>query len=616
MNYTKLDSLSKNITNKNVELIQGLFPSVVTEQDGKKVIDFEKLKMEFSEDIADDTKEKYQLTWPGKRKAIIEANKRTDKTLVPLVEKSVDFENTKNIYIEGDNLEVLKILQESYSNKIKCIYIDPPYNTGKDFIYKDNFKSSTEEELLESGQIDEEGNRFTANLESNGRYHSDWLSMMYPRLKLARNLLKEDGVIFISIDDNEYDNLKKICDEIFGENNFVSCFIWQKTYSPKNNNKYVSADHEYVLCYAKNLQSIDKFLRLPRTEKANAFYNKDDGDGKGPYGLDNLTIGGQKGYDIKWNGLTFREAPTRGWAFSESKMYELIKEGRIYLPEDESKRPRYKRYLSEVDGIISKTILSYDEVGHTDSSKKYLNALVGNNVFDYPKPVELVKRLIRLILNDEDNICLDFFSGSATTAESLFSLNNEIGGKNKFILVQLPEEISNKDKAAQEFCDSNKLESTIPSIAQERIKRAGAKIKEETNADIDYGFRVFKLTDSILSKNAILSSELTQTRLLDSKSKYVEDSNKLDILSHIILDMGLKLDVDIKVLSNYNYVIEEGLMFISLSNEFTNEVINEIIKYKPDKVVLDENSFKDDAELNNATEELKNKLPNIDISII
>ena len=395
----KLEFKTKDIVASNVEKLKELFPNIVS----KNKIDFEKLKQELSDEILDNTKEKYDLTWPGKKEAIITANIPITKTLRPIREKSVDFDNTKNIYIEGDNLEALKILQESYLNKIKCIYIDPPYNTGHDFIYKDNFKKDLKEELLQSGQIDEEGYKLVSNSTSNGKFHSDWLSMIYPRLKLARNLLKDDGIIFISINDIEQANLKKICDEIFGEKNFIAQIVWtNKEGGGGSDTKLIKVKHEYILCYSKLIDNVD--------------------------------------------------------------IYGNIAE-------------RTNRPFAVIDKYSS-----------TQASKQ-LQKLLNGKFFDYSKPTELIKYLLKISTKSND-LVLDFFSGSATTAQAVMTLNAEDNGNRKYIMVQIPEKCPGKSKAFKLGYN------TICEIGEERVRRAGIKIKEETNAEVDYGFQVYRIENS------------------------------------------------------------------------------------------------------------------------
>ncbi|MEE0489775.1 site-specific DNA-methyltransferase, partial [Methanosphaera stadtmanae] len=569
---TKLDGKTKDIVSENISKMKNLFPEVFQED----TIDFDKLKQllngggEKYEVNADD--ERYNFTWKGKTESIQIAQTPSTGTLRPCKEESKNWDTTQNLYIEGDNLEVLKLLQKTYSGKIKMIYIDPPYNIGKDFVYKDNYRDNLENYI----EQDENGFKTSSKQETSGRYHTNWLNMMYPRLKLARNLLKDDGVIFISIDDHEDYNLRVICNEIFGENNFVCEFIWQKTYSPKNNNKYVSVDHEMILCYARILSNIKKFFRLPRDEKANSMYKYDDNDGKGRYRLSDLTIGKPKGYDIEWNGKIYPEPKNLGWRYTKENMYKLIEEGKIYLPEDTSKRPSYKRYLSEVEGIISKTILPYNEVGHTDKSRKNLNKLIGDYIFDYPKPVDLIMRFLTLTTKDDD-IILDFFSGSSTTAHAVMKKNVEDNGNRKFILVQLPEQTDEKSEAYKAGF------SNICEIGKERIRRAGDKIIEETgNSDLDIGFKVFKLDSSNIMKwnpdyNNLKNNLLAQTDNL------VDGRNNLDLVYEIMLKYGIDITLPIDEYKNDGYKLYSvgaGALIICLDDMITKDVANSIVDLK------------------------------------
>lgn len=474
------------VNSREINILKENFPQYFNEDGDFKIDEFKKM-LEVEEVNFD--KEGYRLDFLGKSYARFESALETETVITPDTKHNNEEinKNSENMYIVGDNIDALKHLLKSYSGKVKCIYIDPPYNTGSDgFVYPDNFKFDKDTLSNKMGVSEEEADRI---LSLQGKStHSAWLTFMYPRLLLARDLLADDGVIFISIDDNEQANLKMICDEIFGEENFIADFIWQKTYSPKNNNKFVSEDHDYVLLYSKDKDKLDKLNRLERTEKNNSNYKYDDNDGRGKYRLDNITVGNKKGYSIEWNGKVYTEPETRGWAFSEKKMYELIEENRVYLPEDETKRPAYKRYLSEVPGVISKTILPYSIVGHSDSAKKYLDNLIGINIFYYPKSVDLIKYLLNLS-TDSDSLVLDFFSGSATTADSLMRLNVEDGGNRKYMMIQIPEEIDKNQTAYKAGY------RTIDEIGCERIKRAASKIKEETDADIDYGFKLYRLNE-------------------------------------------------------------------------------------------------------------------------
>lgn len=601
----KLNLESKDIISGNIELISQLFPHCITEQNGNKVLDFEKLKNEFSSEIADDTKEKYDLNWPGKRDAMNEARVSTNKTLVPLYDKSVEFEDTNNVYIEGDNLEVLKILQESYLNKIKCIYIDPPYNTGKDFIYKDDFKQTSKDELFESGQIDEEGNKFVQNTETNGRYHSDWLSMMYPRLKLARNLLKDDGVIFISIDDNEQTNLKKICDEIFGEDNHIDSIIWNKKSSAKGvppKNMMVNT-HEYILAYQKNAGF--KFIGEERNAEKDGFKNPDN-DPRGPWRESNIksTIKPIEDAFTIIDPNTGKEY-TNTWAFSKQSLDKMISENRILWKES---LPKQKEYMMEMTNT-NKAITSNWGLFDAQKTTMYLKKLIAEIKFDNPKPLELMEYLTEVTVGVDD-LVLDFFSGSATTADAIMRTNACDNGDRKYIMVQLPEKISDQSESYlagyRNICE----------IGEERIRRAGAKIKEETGADIDYGFRVFKLTDSILKSNEVLPQDMQQDLLGNSDSKFVDGVSKLDIVTSIILNLGLMLDSKIEVLDNDNYIIEDGLLFISLSEEYSDSILDIIRDIEPDQVVFDERSFVSDSQLTNAEQQIKEINSDITINIL
>lgn len=619
MNIEKLKMLSTNIVGSNVEKISKVFPNCITEaidKNGtlKKVIDFDLLKQELSDDLVEGTTERYSFGWVGKSQCMLEANRPINKTLRPCKETSINFDTTQNLMIEGDNLEVLKLLQSNYLNKIKMIYIDPPYNTGNDFIYKDNFTQNQDEYLQQSGQKDKEGNALTANKQSNGRFHSDWLSMMYPRLKLARNLLTDDGVIFISIDDNEVANLRKIGNEIFGEDNFIGCFIWQKTYSPKNNNKYVSTDHDYIICYTRNINNIKEFNRLNRTSKNDLSYKYDDNDGKGKYRLDNLTIGELKGYDIKCNGKVYKEPATRGWRYTESKMYELIKKNLIYLPDDENKRPAFKRYLSEVKGIISKTILLHDIVSHSDEAKKSLDKLIGINIFNYPKPVKLINYFLHLI-TDQNSIILDFFAGSGTTAHAVMELNAQDNGKRKFIMVQIPETCKFDTQAFQAGF------KTIADITKERIRRAGNKILSSANLlninDIDIGFRVLKVDSSNMKDVYYTPDEQNQNDLLDQISYIKEVRTPDDLLFQVMLDWGLELSLPFKqkqINQKQIYIVSNKL--VACFDEIDSQIIDEVAKIKPQYFTFVEQNIKNDNDKTNFKQRLKQLSPEVQVKII
>ena len=451
----KMKMESANLTDKNIEKIAALFPNCITEtadENGtlKKAINFDLLRAMLSEDIAEGD-EAYEFTWVGKKAAIAEANRPIRKTLRPCKEESVNWDTTENLYIEGDNLEVLKLLQESYLGKVKMIYIDPPYNTGNDFIYRDDFAQDADDYAEESGQLDEDGNRLFRNTDSNGRFHSDWCSMIYSRLLLARNLLSDDGVIFVSMDENEIQTIKQIMCEVFGEKNYVQEIIWHKKFSPQNDAKYFSLNHESILCFAKEKNLFNRHL-LPATEEMKARYKNLDNDPRGPWTSGDCTIGRmtEKDYYPITTPSGREVYPSKGnvWRFSKETFKKLLDDNRIWFGADGDNMPRVKRFISETNpGIVPISIWSYEDIGHTQSASQDLKKLFDDEVvFDYPKPVNLVRRCLQ-IASDKESIILDFFSGSATTAHAVMQLNAEDGGRRKFIMVQLPEETEESSEA-------------------------------------------------------------------------------------------------------------------------------------------------------------------------
>lgn len=609
VNVNKLDMQSKNIVNENIKKISELFPNSVIE--GK--IDFDALKQELSDVIIEEGKEKYQLTWVGKNEAKVNANTPINKTLRPLKNKSVSFDETRNVYIEGDNLEVLKLLQESYLNKIKCIYIDPPYNTGNDFVYNDKFVN--ENELEESGQIDEYNNKLVSNTESNGKFHSDWLSLMYSRLKVSRNLLAEDGSIYISIDDNEYDNLKKICDEIYGENNFVSNLVWQKNFAPKNDNKYISISTEYILVYAKNKEKFKRGL-LPREEKHNKGYSNPDNDPRGLWTSGSMlatTYSASGVYEIiAPNGNKHLPPAGRCWRFAKETIQQLEKDNKLWFGMDGNGVPRIKRFLSEMpDGIVPQNLMLYTEVGSNQDGNLELKELFDAQIFDYPKNTKLIDRIMTIANVGENDIVLDFFSGSATTAQTVVKKNAEANLNIKYILVQIPEKYNDK---------SGKYEfDTICDLGQERIRRACNKIKEETNADIDYGFRVYKVDSSNMEDVYYEPLEYDQMQLDKYLSNIKENRNAEDLLTQVILDLGLTLDLSIeekKIINNNVYFVESNSLVACFDDVIDINIIDEICKCQPLKIVFKESSFKTDSDKINTFERIKKLSSETEINII
>ena len=594
----RLEMKSSNIVSSNIDKIEMLFPNVV--QEGK--IDFKALKQELSNDLLDEKKEKYQLTWVGKNDAKIIANKQITKTLRPAREKSINFNNAKNIYIEGDNLEVLKILQESYLNRIDCIYIDPPYNTGNDFVYNDDFKKNENDELSESGQIDEYNNKLITNNDSNGRFHSDWLSMMYPRLKLARNLLKDNGVIFISIDENEYSNLKKICDEIFGEKNYIGDII-RKTKSMTNDSGFgFNNQHEYLLIFAKNTNN---FMLKGEEKNLDNYKNPDnDPNGKWCSGDPSAKSGGNSTYFEIENPYTHKvDLPPNGryWAFSKETLNEYIKQGRIKFKKEYSEKERgfiFKRYKKDLKTNILPldSLFAVSNNYMNQAATKELANLMGENIFSYPKPIEFIKKIISSVYN-KDAIILDFFSGSATTAHAVMQLNAEDDGNRKYIMVQIPEKIENA--SYKNLCD----------LGIERIKKIN-------NSD---GFRVYKVDSSNMKDIYYEPSKLNQAQLNMFESNIKDDRTAEDLLTQVILDLGLTLDLRIEeknILNNKVYFVAENSLVACFDNEINIDILNEICEIKPLKVVFRESSFRNDSDIINAYERIKKLSPETEISVI
>ena len=548
--------------------------------------------------MIDDGEERYQFTWPDKRAHAHLANTPTTKTLRPCREESVDFDHTQNLYIEGDNLDVLKVIRETYLGKVKMIYIDPPYNTGNDFVYNDDFSQNADDYQENSGQFDNEGNCLVQNAESNGRFHTDWLNMIYPRLKVAKDLLSDDGVIFISIDDNEQANLKKVCDEVFGESNFVATLIWERAFSPKNDAKYISNSHDYVLIYARQIDSF-QIGRLPRTEEANARYSNPDNDPRGPWMSSDISVKTYTAscdYPITTPSGKVVEPPAgRCWRLSKNAFLERLHDNRIWFGPNGDNTPRIKRFLSELkfDGMAPTSILFYKEVGHSqEGAQEVVSLFSDNGVFDGPKPVRLLKRLITLANLKNDSIVLDFFSGSATTAHALMKMNVETGKRCKFILVQIPEKVSEKKK--------NSGYKTICEIGKERIRRAGKKIKEE-NADkegidkLDIGFRVLKLDSSNMQDVYYTPKEFTERNLFADNVK--PDRTAEDLLFQVMLDLGVELSATIeqRTIDDKRVFFVNGNYLVACFDEAISEsTITEIAKMQPRYFVMRDSSLASD----------------------
>lgn len=640
MDKMRMESI--DMTAQNIEKIGTLFPNCITEtkdENGKpkKAINFDLLRQMLSSDVIEGD-EAYEFTWAGKKGAIVEANKPIRKTLRPVMEDEtvptgedsdgnpycstagVNWDNTENLYIEGDNLEVLKLLQESYLGKVKMIYIDPPYNTGNDFIYRDDFKQSSADYNEDSGVYDEEGNRMFKNTDTNGRFHSDWCSMIYSRLMLARNLLAEDGVLFISIDDSEQGNLKKICDDILGTDNFINTIIWEKRYSPQNAVQWFSENHDFVLVYAKSKLLWHPQL-LNRTKEMNARYTNRDNDPRGPWKAVDSTAQGGHGTKSQFYVLTAPNGKKhilpsgRCWLYTESVMKQMIDDNRIWFGEDGNNVPAIKRFLTEVkQGVACQTIWKYEDVGHSQDGKKELKSLFPEAIpFDTPKPTKLIERMIKLA-SEQDFIVLDFFSGSATTAQAVMQLNAEDGGHRKFIMVQLPEICDEKSEAYKAGY------SNICEIGKERIRRAAKKIAEEhPDAKFDSGFRVFKLDDTNMKKVYYAPADYEQNVLDLLESNIKEDRTDLDLLFGCLLEWGLPLSLpyqseNIEGCTVHNY--NDGDLIACFDENIPDSVIRTIAKRRPLRAVFRDSSFEGSPAKINVTQIFKELAPDTSVKVL
>ena len=630
MNKMKFET--PDLTSENIEKIAALFPNCITEMLDeerstpekkvyKRAVNFELLKQMLSPDVVDGD-EAYEFTWVGKKAAIVEANKPIRKTLRPCVAESKDWDTTENLYIEGDNLEVLKLLQESYLGKVKMIYIDPPYNTGNDFIYADDFKMESEEWKVESGEWSEEGDRLFKNTDSNGRFHSDWCSMIYSRLMLARNLLKDDGVIFISIDDNEQENLKKCCDEVFGGQNFVAQLVWERAFSPKNDARFISNSHDYVLMYAKN---ITQFVigRLPRTEEANARYSNPDNDPRGVWMSSDISV---KTYNAECDypitapsGRVIEPPAGRCWRLSKKAFLERLQDNRIWFGPDGNGVPRIKRFLTDLkhEGMVPTSIMFFKDVGHSQEGAQEVSKLLDGGFFSGPKPQRLMQRLLTLANLKTDSVVLDFFSGSASTAHAVLSKNAEDGGRRKFIMVQLPEKC---DEASEAYKAGYK---NICEIGKERIRRAGEKILKEQlannnstlnspNSKLDIGFRVLKLDSTNMKDVYYAPCDYDQDFLHQMESNIKDDRTDLDLLFGCLIDWGLPLSLPYKseqidgcTVHTYN----DGDLIACFDTNIPESVVKEIAQRKPLRAVFRDSGFASSPEKINMFEIFKLYMP-------
>ena len=597
----KLKMHSLDGVERNIELIGKLFPNAITEvmRDGKveHAIDFDVLRQELSDSIVEGREERYQFTWPDKKKAMLAANAPITATLRPVVADSVGKDGTpggfdsENLYIEGDNLEVLKLLQETYLGKVKMIYIDPPYNTGNDFVYEDDFAQSAADYMDNSGQYDEEGNRLVTNTESNGRFHTDWLNMIYPRLKIAKDLLADDGVIFISINDQEVVNIRKICDEILGADNFIANLIWQQRKGGGNDSRYIAVDHEYILIYSKNINNSSDRWYISQTEEYLKRYKEVENDGRRYYwdtlvrnGLQNpivITLTAPDGTSVTINSQKSRETVIKG-----------LKEGTVRFTKTANGWSlHHKVYMK--NGQVLRSILT--EYGNNRSSGLELMDLFGKTIFDYSKPSTLLKLLCQLNTKDDD-IILDFFSGSATTAHAVMQLNAEDGGHRKFIMVQLPEKTDEKSEAYKAGYKN------ICEIGKERIRRAGRKIKEEAGltapADLDIGFRCLRLDESNMKPVYYTPDEVGQQELFSLVDNVKEDRTPEDLLFQVMLDLGVLLSssIEVKEIAGKKvFNVADGFLLACFDHDVTEETVKAIAQMKPYYAVFRDSSMANDS---------------------
>ncbi|OQB96328.1 MAG: putative methyltransferase [Spirochaetes bacterium ADurb.Bin110] len=631
MNNLKMKFETPDLTAENVAKIADLFPGVVSE--GNKV-NFDLLRTMLGDQIFKD--EVYEFTWVGKRDAVTEAGRPIRKTLRPVVEDettptgkdstgkpycssgSRNWDTTENLYIEGDNLEVLKLLQESYLGKVKMIYIDPPYNTGNDFVYRDNFVRDKDEYDEEAGVYDESGNRLFRNTESNGRFHSDWCSMMYPRLVLARNLLRDDGVIFISIDDNECHNLRKICDEVFGESNFVNQVVWVRNSSGKTVSKQLTVNIEYLLIYAKSITYSFASIYKPLAEATLKMYSKDDGDGRGRYRLFPMqktsSPGPETTYDYIDNTGRVWKCPPKGWRMKESKLRELENDGRLCMDNGAlSEKAYWNERASE--GRLADTL--WDDMPENSVGTREVATFFNNTViFSNPKPTGYIMRLLKMQAMNQDDLILDFFSGSATTAHAVMQLNAEDGGKRKFIMVQLPEVCADDSEAAKAGYKN------ICEIGKERIRRAGNKIKAEAGLngqDLGIGFRVLKVDDSNMNDVYYAPADYSQDMLRQMEDNIKSDRTDLDLLFGCLLDWGLPLSmphthekIDGFTVHTYN----NGDLIACFDEHVSEKAIREIANRKPLRAVFRDSSFTSSPEKINVFEIFKLHAPNTTVRVI
>jgi len=620
----KLDLTTPNFTNENITKLAELFPNCVTEKKDDKgeivlAIDFDALRQECSDTIVEGQQERYSLNWPGKCEALVTANTPISRTLRPCRDDSVDFDNTKNIFIEGDNLDALKLLQETYLNKIKMIYIDPPYNTGNDFIYNDNFTVGKDEYEEASGQRDEEGGRLVTNPESNGRYHSDWLTMMYPRLKLARNLLREDGAIFISIGDDEQANLKRLCDEIFGEDNFLGTIVWKKK-TNGNNVGHIPPVHDYILTYGKTTLD-DILLGFPISQEfIDKTYSNPDNDPRGPWTTSDLSanhVGPHFPITNPYNNETYNPPKGRYWVFNEAEVQKRIKDGRIIFGKSGIAAPIQKKYLSERNSMRFKPESWWDQHGMNSDGTTELAELFAPKIFNHPKPTLLLKNLINIASN-KDDVILDFFSGSGTTAHAVMQLNVIDGDNRKCISIQIPEKTDKKSEAFKAGFNN------IAELMKERLRRAGRKIKEDnTNKEniknLDIGFRVFKIDSTNMVDVTLPPDEAHLDMFEEHVENIKKDRSSEDLLFQVLLDWGVDLSLPIdrqEIDGKEVFFVDDNALAACFDKDINEEFVKKLAEKQPLRVVFRDDGFTSDAVKINVEQIFKLKSPTTDIKVI
>ena len=618
---------SPDLADANIDKLAELFPSIVTETldaegNPRKAIDFDLLRQELSDHVVEGPQERYQLDWPGKRAAAFVANAPIAKALRPVREESVDFDTTQNLFIEGDNLDALKLLQESYLGKVKLIYIDPPYNTGNDFVYMDDFSERAEAFLSRSGQIDDGGNKLVANPQSNGRFHSDWLSMMYPRLRLARNLLTDDGALLASIDDGESAALKLLLDEVFGASNYIGTFIWKSRQNvDSRNTTNLSNDHEYVHAYARNKER----YALTGQDIDQGKYTNPDGDPRGPWmsnnilGLADATRRPNLHYDVTdpATGRVFSPSVDSGWRYAKETMAAKIAEGRILFPTKDGGRPREKLFMRELRTLKTgvSSILGAD-AGHTLNGTREVRELLGGKYFDFPKPVSLMSFLIMQVAQDPDAIVLDFFAGSGTTAHALMAINAIDGGTRRFIVVQLPEATDPTSEAAKQGYVS------IAELSRERIRRAGRAVVDKAGLapeGADVGFRNLRIDSSNMADVLRTPDDTSQETLSGLEASVKPDRSGEDLLFQVLLDWGLELTMPIRaerVEGRDVFIVEDDALIACFDSQVSAELVRAIAKREPLRAVFRDSGFASDGARINAEQVFREISPATDVKAI